>query len=93
MQQTSTLERIVSSVRSLDPDGTIYAKKPWTPTSPAMVAVEPADGAKELPEGYHYFLEVFTSIEVLEDWARARKGPGTPADQCARLIDYAINDA
>ena len=75
---------------AIDPELTIYAAKPWTPQSDAMLAHEPASGG--VPEeakraGRDYFIEAFVAHDFLKDIS-------APAQQrCDRLIHYAIYDA
>ena len=91
--------KLIEAIRelaSLDDDGVIYASKPWTPSSEAVVADGPDSGAppdeaKRL--GLKYFLEVFIAREVLEGWLSNLDTKPTLEDTCARIIEYAINDA
>jgi hypothetical protein len=89
-----TLLEAVASLDSLDGMSTIYAEEPWTPESQTIVADEPAGNAFLLPvqaAGLKYFLEIFIAREVLEDWVTDAEP--TVQDKCARLIEYATNDA
>jgi hypothetical protein len=75
---------------------TIYAAKPWTAKSSAIVAFEPASGG--LPEagsreGLNYFLEVFIARDFLSDWESGLDKHPSPAERCERLIRFAIDDA
>jgi len=91
-----TLLELVSALDSLDEESTIYASEPWAEDSKVFVAPEPDSGglpagAQEL--GLKYFLEVFIARQFLEDWAGNLGAEPTPPEKCARLIQYAINDA
>lgn len=93
---TSKLIDIVASLGSYDPEFTIYAAKPWTCDSDAVVAHEPDQGG--LPReaescGAEYFIEVFVAKEFLEGWIAAEGRPTSDREQCERLIRYAVHDA
>lgn len=86
----------VRDLESFDEENTIYAAKPWTESSVALIAKEPASGG--LPEdvrkiGLKYFLEVFIAREFLEDWLNNLQKIPTLQEKCARLIHYANDDA
>jgi hypothetical protein len=71
MGEVKKLIDIIPMPNSLDKEDTIYAKKPWTVNSIAMVIREPDSG--ELPTearslDMEYFLEVFLALEFLEGW-------------------------
>ncbi len=91
--------KLIEAIRvldALDEEGTIYAAEPWTENSEAIVAREPETGglpaeAKRL--GLSYFLEVFIASEVIEDWTANLDTQPTLQQKCARVIEYAINDA
>jgi hypothetical protein len=90
------LLELVRTLDSLDIESTIYALEPWTENSKALVASEPDSGglpadAKEL--GLKYFLELFIARQFLEDWVGSLGTEPTLQEKCARLIQYAINDA
>jgi hypothetical protein len=90
------LRDIVSGLRSLDQEGTIYAAEPWSSQSAAVVATEPTSG--EVPEpaardGLTYFLEVSLALEFLEGWESTLGKVPTDEERCERLICYAENDA
>ncbi|HEV3382147.1 MAG TPA: hypothetical protein VG142_14380 [Trebonia sp.] len=83
---------VVASLESADPESTIYATRPATPDSSAILAVEPESG--ESPEGFPYLLEVDIALEVLDIWARWREGrQPTPQEAVRAVIHYAIYDA
>lgn len=87
---------IIERLASYDQDFKIYALRPWTSESAAIVAPEPHPGA--LPPdaeafGGKYFLEVWLAAELVEDWTADRGKPMSVTDQCERLIHYATHDA
>lgn len=91
-----TLTEIIRDLESFDNEGIICAAKPWTENSKAIVVVEP--GAEQLPAeaenlGMEYFLEVFIARGFLEDCAAHLGAQRFLQEKCARLIQYAINDA
>jgi len=89
-----TIADVVRSLNSLNSESTIYAAEPWMGESEAIVAFGPDSGrlpAEAVRASFTYFLEVFIAREVLEDWVR--KTLPTLEEKCARLIQYAINDA
>ncbi|MEQ8694894.1 MAG: hypothetical protein RIC85_06260 [Gammaproteobacteria bacterium] len=91
-----TLLEIARSLDRLDGEMTVYARKPWSESSPAIMEVEPIDGAlpeAAIREGMQYFLEVFIAREVLEDWELSIPSKASIVQRCARLISYAENDA
>jgi hypothetical protein len=85
---------IVADLTELEDDGTIYVVEPWSEDSLALVAIEPESGG--LPEaavraGMSYFLEVSVAREFIEDLRTS--GAGAHISTCARLLEYALNDA
>jgi len=87
---------VVRSLPDLDPEATIYAAKPWTKESSAIVAREPASGA--LPAeaerlGFCYFLEVAIANEFLAGWLAGFAEHPSVEETCARLVRYAVSDA
>lgn len=91
-----TLIEIIRDLEALDGESTIYAAAPWIENSNAIVASEAQGGG--LPTeaaqlGLKYFLEVFIAREFLEDWSTSLQAEPTLQEKCARLIQYAINDA
>jgi hypothetical protein len=96
MGQLTTLLNAVQNLDSFDAEFTIYAAKPWTSTSKAMVALE-SDSGNEPSEanalGLHYFLEIYIAQDFLESWVSSLKHTPTIEEKCARLIKYAISDA
>lgn len=96
MTPTLTLRNAVRDIWSLDVDGTIYAALPWTEESVAIVAQESASGgppAEAQDLGLKYFLEVFVAREFLGGWRETLGAKPSVAQECARLIQYALNDA
>ncbi len=84
----------MQQLATLDDDLTIYAREPWTPSSEARLAVEGSEEEKKTKtEGLCYFLEVFIAQEFIEDWRSTQKMPPSDEQACARLIEYATNDA
>lgn len=91
-----TLLEAIRTLGTLDEQGTIYAAKPWTEDSQAIVVREPESGG--LPTaaerlGLKYFLEVSIARDFLDDWLARGDARPTPKETCARLIRYAITDA
>jgi hypothetical protein len=75
---------------------TIYAARPWEPSSVAVVAPEPEGGAVPAAAQQHgcvYFLEVSIASEFLRDWQASLGREPSVAETCRRLIHYAENDA
>jgi len=94
-----TLFEAIRDLDSLDEESTIYAAEPWTADSQAIVMPQPDDG--RLPDearklGFEYFLEVWIAREVLQDWVEwveSLNAKPTLQMKCARVIEYAVNDA
>jgi hypothetical protein len=90
---------LIEAVRNLDSfdDGnTIYASEPWNEESKVMVEPEPESGGLPvvvMRNNMKYFLEVFLAKEFLDDWISNLTNKPTAEEKCARLIQYAINDA
>jgi hypothetical protein len=96
MGPMKTLLDVISELDEADREATIYASKPWTNESTALVAREPETGglpprARDL--GLDYFLEVFIASEFLEDWIANLNAKPSAEQKCHRLIGYAVNDA
>lgn len=91
-----TLLEIFEKIASLNGDLTIYAVKPWTPESSAMLVHDP-DAQRPAEEatraGMSVFLEVFTVQDLLEDWDASAVVKPTVRQQCERFIRYATDDA
>jgi hypothetical protein len=90
-----TLMEITRRLYEVDPEQTIYAKKPWYTTSEAVFAMEPEGTlipASLAAEGYSYFLEVFIAKDVIPSLSHVE--PSYSLEKwCERLIQYAENDA
>jgi hypothetical protein len=91
-----TLLEVTEKLGEADREHTIYAARPWSPDSAALVAAEPERGgvpADAAQHGMSYLLEVFIARDFLDDWqASLAKKPSTQ-ERCRRMIEYAINDA
>jgi len=91
--------KLLDAIRDLDPldrESTIYAAKPWTESSEAIVAREPESGGTPNEAerfGLKYFIEVFVARDFLEGWLGNLDAPPTLQQKCARLIKYAATDA
>ncbi|MFI7280181.1 hypothetical protein ACIBOV_07935 [Micromonospora chersina] len=74
---------------------TIYAKRPWTPSTDAVVLR--GDGVPEgltTESGHHYLLEVDLAIEAIEVWSEWRAGViPTPEEATLAVIYYGKHDA
>ena len=89
-----TLIEAVKQLAELDGGCTIYARSPWASSTEAKLAVEGSDEEKKAKsEGLGYFLEVSIAREFLDDWRLTQKKPPTVEQSCARLVEYATNDA
>ncbi len=91
-----TLSDVFRDLEHFSGEHTIYAARPWSPASPAIVAQEPAEGG--LPEaasasGLAYFLEVSIAQDFFRDWPDAYSTAAAHAACSARLIHYAEHDA
>ena len=90
------LIEVVGALASFDNENTIYASQPWTADSEAVVESSPESN---MPPTFveqskmKYFLEVFIARDFLDDWATNLEKAPTLEQKCARLIQYAINDA
>jgi hypothetical protein len=100
MGQIGKLIELLARLDELDSEETIYACEPWTADSDAMVTLE--DPESGLPfgvprqaaeAGMTYFLEVFTTREVVEGWLNNLDEKPTLAEICQTVIHYAIYDA
>ncbi len=90
------LKTVVSALASFDEEHTIYVAEPWSNDAVAVVAAEPAAGglpteAQNVPPTY--FLEVSIAKEFLDGWTASESPTPSIDAACARLIQYAINDA
>ena len=74
---------------------TIYAMRPWTPESDAVIlAGADVPDSVTTESGHHYLLEVNLAIEAVEVWSewRATVIP-SPEEATSAVIYYAENDA
>ena len=86
----------VRRLMELDETSTIYALRPWRPSSIAVVDSEPADGtlpAEAASLRCEYFLEVSIASEFLKAWRNSLGREPSLSESCQRLIKYAENDA
>jgi hypothetical protein len=95
-RSTEPLGAIVERLPECDPDLTIYARKPWSLDSVAMLAGEPDSG--DLPDaaasrGLTYFIEVDIALEFLQGWMNSQRRPVSGRERCEQLIQYALHDA
>ncbi len=92
-----TLLHLINNLAQLDLDLTLYAKKPWQPTSEAVAALPDPDERPVPPEleaqGFHYFMEVSVATEFARGWRSTKFLPPSSRALCERLVQYAINDA
>jgi hypothetical protein len=90
-----TLRDALASIDDFDDEATIYAAKPWDPTSTTVIAAEGEETANTaIGEGLAYFLEVSIAKEAIEVWSEWRGGRVPSADErCEAVIHYAVNDA
>jgi len=92
MGRTITLLEMAKNLLTLDRELTIYAAKPWTPESAAILAEQDArPGYSTAPKGrMTYFIEVFIAQDFLETWMKRDKP--SAREVCERLIHYAVYD-
>lgn len=87
-----TLLQVIKALDSFDDEKTIYARKPWTIESEAIVDFEPeSGGVPNSAQGLDYFIEVFLAVEFMEDLPKLTFA--SYEKKCKRLIQYATNDA
>ena len=71
----------------------IYARRPWTPDSEALVLRDDLLHSQERP-GFHLLLEIPTAREVLRVWTAWRDGQAPTTEEAAgAVIHYAEHDA
>lgn len=94
MTNERDLAQVIDQLDSLDGELTIYAKSPWTPSSPAVLTTEDDDGnPRAVPDGFD-FLEVDVAREVIQAWSVQRDGAQpSSAQKHAAVIHYAKADA
>lgn len=91
-----TIREAVENLDSLDENSTIYAAKPWTLNSEAIVAPEPDTGGLPVEAtqlGLVYFLEVFIARDFVNDWIASLPQQPSLDETCIRVIHYATHDA
>jgi hypothetical protein len=94
--ETMTLLQIIERLSEFDGEDTIYAAKPWTDGSKAILARMTLEGgppAEALKAGLPYFLEIDIARDFVEDWIKYLGFDPGPSATCGRVIQYAINDA
>lgn len=91
-----TLIEAIGTLGDFEGEDTIYAERPWTPGSTAIIARERQTG-RVPPEaaqlGLDYFLEISIAREVIEDWVSTLRDSQTLQQKCDRIIRYAMDDA
>jgi hypothetical protein len=101
MAPMASLIEVIATLDAIPPaDGyevgpTIFARKPWTPQSDAIVMRERAANlvAPTAPD-YAYLLEGDLAVEVIEVWSEWRGGVVPTQVQAAQaVIHYAEHDA
>jgi hypothetical protein len=85
---------VVKNINHFSDEHTIYAVRPWTLHSEAVVMEEPEEDL--IPEqlrntDMEYFLEIYLVREIIEDIADDKKYSTIEA-KTQRIIEYAIND-
>jgi hypothetical protein len=89
-----TLSELLLSARTLDPQATIFAERPWGQDCRAILVDDPVDDVSAEREDMAYLLEVDLAREVLEVWSAWRNGRSpTPAESVAAVVHYAEHDA
>jgi hypothetical protein len=90
-----SLLEVISSLRDIPPGDpysagpTIFAKRPWTPSTDAAVL-----RSGDLPEGsttesgHDYLLEVNLAIEAIEVWSEWRAGAIPTAEEATLAVVY-----
>jgi hypothetical protein len=91
-----TLIKLIQRLEAIDNKSTIYAAKPWTENSRALVLSEPESeelppGAKKL--GLKYFLGISIARDFPEDLAANLNTELTIQQKFARLLQHPIQDA
>ncbi len=80
---------LISGLGDLDPAAVIYAAKPWTAASVAVVL-----NNDEPPERLPYLLEVELAQDAVEVWSEWRGGrTPTPIEKLQAIVHYAEFDA
>lgn len=91
------LAEIISQGDFAGDDVTIYAERPWTTASEAILVSPPPEFTHAIRQGekaFDYFLEAFIARDFLDDLVALGDGAAMSEDErCKRLIQYAENDA
>jgi hypothetical protein len=91
--------RLADIIRQKDigDDVTIYAERPWTTSSEAILVSPPPEFIDAIRQGeraFDYFLEAFIARDFLGDLMALGDGAAmSDYEQCERLIQYAESDA
>ena len=91
-----TLLEVVENINKFSEEHTIYVRRPWMEEAMAVVALETTSGKPPVEAAdldLSYFLEISVARAFLNDWAASQKSEPSIRDKCARLVQYAINDA
>lgn len=91
--EAKTLGEVIDQIPRLDDDLVVFAKRPWSVESPAVIGRLTSDFAvpRDMTEaGLDYFLEVSVALGVLEV---LRGRPEDPNEYRRLLMFYAENDA
>ena len=86
------LSDLVDRLDTLGNESTIFARKPWSAMSEAVLVATDDEGRidRAVPAGFAYFLEVNVSREVLEVFGDR---PASLGDRTRLLIYYAEFDS
>ena len=87
----TTLLALLGSLDDLDPEGVLYAARPWTYASQAECVRPDGEGAAH---GFTYLLEVSGAIDVAVVWSAWRDGRTPTTQELAdAVIHYAEHDS
>ena len=87
--QVITLRELLIDLPGDDVEGkTIYAARPWTADSRAVILPD-----ESAPAGLDYLLEVDLAGEAIDVWQEWHGRPATPDDRCRAVIHCATHDA
>lgn len=81
---------VVAELTAGGGEESIYAARPWTAVSLAMIA---EDESQDVPVGLAYMLEVDLAIEAIDVWERWHGRPATAKDRCRAVVHYATYDS
>lgn len=95
MGRLMTLRDMVTSLESLDDEGTVYAVRPWNGLSPVMIRDDEGERSALISDqlGLCYFLEVSPVKEVVERLEQELGRPVMVDERVERLVQYAETDA